>query len=361
MSVRSARDLRSLFAGALLALAGAAMAAAAPMEKSLLTSDGTLYVVQAGTAADLGVAGPSIAPSDFIIEWSAKRQDGSQQIGIIPGTANRNAKRDLDLAYDEGSGALVLLWSEHFSYLNQIHLAILRSGSWETVALAPNLGLTRAFHPKMHLSHHAVRYEVEGGAQVSATRSLLSIIFWEEASSAQARYAPIFLDEDLDEQELKVYDLPTLLPAGGAVAVAPRVAPGAYMFPSLQSEGVSGAVLASFADLGRQKQYVVKIAFPESLGRPGHDNLTWQRRRIPVVGVLGSGPLVDSLPDMMDMTLETVIGVGYKPTHYWKDRDVVRYIRFDGRAWAAARSIGLDEQMSYERAVRLIEEMARRN
>ena len=85
------------------------------------------------------------------------------EVGIIPGTANRNAKRDLDLTYEEDSGALVLLWSEYFSYLNQIHLAILRSGTWETVALAPNLGMPRAFNPRMLLSHHAVRYDLEDG------------------------------------------------------------------------------------------------------------------------------------------------------------------------------------------------------
>ena len=133
-----------------------------------------------------------------------------------------------------------------------------------------------------------------------------------------------------------------------------------HMFPSLQSEGLGGAVLATFADLGREKQFVVKITFPDNLGRPGSGNLTWQRRRIPVVGVMLDAPLAP-FPEMNYLSVGTVIGAGYKPTQYWKDRDSVRYIRFDGRSWAAARSIVLDEQMSYERAVRLIEEMAGRN
>ena len=356
MTVRAA--FRRLLCAAVLVVGSAAVLLGAPIEKSLLTPDGTLYVVQAGTAADLGVAGSNILPSDFIIEWTARRQDGTVEVGIIPGTANRNAKRDLDLTYEEDSGALVLLWSEYFSYLNQIHLAILRQGTWETVALAPNLGMPRAFNPRMLLSHHAARYELEDGRQVTASRPLLSIIWWEEAARAQARYAPIFLDEDLNAQDLKVYDLPALVgqdtPAGGAAPLR------SHMFPALQSEGLGGAVLATFSDLGRQKQFVVKITFPDNLGRPGSDNLTWQRRRIPVVGIMLDSPL-SPLPEMNDLSIGTIIGAGYKPTLYWQDRDTVRYIRFDGRVWAATRSIALGEQMSYERAVRLIEEMARRN
>lgn len=349
--------LRHLFCAVLVAGAAAALLAA-PIEKSLLTPDGTLYAVQAGTAADLGVAGGNILPSDFIIEWTARRQDGSVEVGIIPGTANRNAKRDLDLTYEEDSGALVLLWSEYFSYLNQIHLAILRSGNWETVALAPNLGMPRAFNPRMLLSHHVARYDLEDGRQITANRPLLSIIWWEEASKAQARYAPIFLDEDLNAQELKVYDLPLLV--GQDAPAAATAARRSHMFPSLQSEGLGGSVLATFADLGRQKQFVVKITFPDNLGRPDPGNLTWQRRRIPVVGVMLDSPLAP-IPEMNDLSVGTVIGAGYKPTQYWQDRDSVRYIRFDGRNWAATRSIVLGDQMSYERAVRLIEDMARRN
>jgi hypothetical protein len=356
MTMRAA--FRRLLCAAVLLAGSAAVLLAAPIEKSLLTPDGTLYAVQAGTAADLGVAGGNILPTDFIIEWTARRQDGSVEIGIIPGTANRNAKRDLDLTYEEESGALVLLWSEYFSYLNQIHLAILRGGNWETVALAPNLGMPRAFNPRMLLSHHTVRYEVEDGREVTANRPLLSIIWWEEASKAQARYAPIFLDEDLNAQDLKVYDLPLLVgPDAPAASTAPL---RSHMFPSLQSEGLGGAVLATFADLGRQKQFVVKITFPDNLGRPGSDNLTWQRRRIPVVGIMLDSPLAP-IPELHDLSVGTVIGAGYKPTQYWQDRDTVRYIRFDGRAWAATRAITLGEEMSYERAVRLIEDMARRN
>ena len=355
MTMRAA--IRHLFCAGLLAGAAAALLAA-PIEKSLLTPDGTLYAVEAGRAADLGVAGGNILPTDFIIEWTARRQDGSVEVGIIPGTANGNAKRDLDLTFEEDSGALVLLWSEYFSYMNQIHLAILRSGTWETVALAPNLGMPRAFNPRMLLSHHSARYELEGGREVTANRPLLSIIWWEEASRAQARYAPIFLDEDLNAQELKVYDLPVLV---GQDAPAAATAPlRSHMFPSLQSEGLGGSVLANFADLGRQKQFVVKITFPDNLGRPDSGNLTWQRRRIPVVGVMLDSPLAP-IPEMVDLSVGTVIGAGYKPTQYWQDRDSVRYIRFDGRNWAATRSIVLGEQMSYERAVRLIEDMARRN
>ena len=101
--------LRSLLVAAAF-VAGLSMPAAAE-EKSLLAADGTLYEVQAGLAADLGLAEGS-APDDYVIEWTARRQDSSIQVGVVPGTQNANVKRNLDLAFDEPSGSLLLLWKE---------------------------------------------------------------------------------------------------------------------------------------------------------------------------------------------------------------------------------------------------------
>lgn len=343
--------LAALLACALLPARALAEAA---QEKALLTAGGTLYSVQAGLAADLGISDRSVAPNDFVIEWTVKGQDGKKAIGLIPSTVNRNPKRDLALTFDEQSASLVLLWTEHFSYLSDIRLAILREGSWRTAELVPNLGLPRAHNPRMLLTHDTVTEQNDEGKEISRTRSILHVIWLEESSRVQARYVPVFLEEDLGTQKLTLYDLSVLAGSGGPTDLE-GIPSGAYSFPSLQPEGLDGAILVSFADLtrDRQRHYVARIKYDGKEEKVG--------RRIPVMGVKGSAPLPASAPDTQDVFGGTVIGGGYRPTLHWSDGEAVKYIRFDGERWSSVKTIGLDEKMTYEKAKALVEEMGKRN
>jgi hypothetical protein len=339
-------------------LAAVAMPAFAE-EKSLLAADGTLYEVHAGLAADLGIAeGP--APDDYVIEWTSRDQDGAIHVGIVPGTQNRNVKRNLDLAFDEPSGSLLLLWKEELAPVSVLQLGVLRQGGWKTSVLLPNLGFSKAYNPQMRLSHSSVRWTGTDGQVVERNRSILSIVWWEESQYAQARYAPIFLDEEnFDVSNVAVYDLPVLSGGGGPTAYD-DIPASAYSFPSLHSDGPSGAILASFADLNGHKNKVVRITFPTDLGVPEEGNVTWQRRHIPIVGVVGESPLAPTAPVRMT-SIGTAIGTGYRPTFYWRDGDHVLYTRFDGHEWASVKAIPLSETMSYERALALVIGMASSN
>jgi hypothetical protein len=333
-------SIRTLLATA--ALAVALVAPASAEEKSLLAADGTLYEVRAGLAADLGLTEGDVAPDDYLIEWTERRQDGSIQVGVIPGTVGRNVKRNLDLAFDERSGSLLLLWKE------------------ETSVLLPNIGFARSFNPQMRLSHSTVRWTGENGQTVTSERSILSIIWWEESQYAQARYAPIFLDEDtLDASNVVAYDLPLLAGGGGSTTYEDFPA-GAYMFPSLHSDGPSGTILASFADLHSAKNVVVRITFPTDLGTPDPNNITWMRRHIPIVGVVGESPIAPTAPVRIT-SVGTTIGAGYRPTYYWREGDKLLYTRFDGRGWASVKGIAINETMPYERALALVVSMAASN
>jgi len=357
--VNRALSLRSLFLAAALA-AGLAAPAAAD-EKSLLAADGTLYEVRSGRASDLGLAGAGLLPDDYVIEWITRTQDGPVRLGVVPGTQNRNAKRNLDLAFDEASGKLLLLWKEELSVLNKLHLGVFRDNTWTISELLPNLGFAHAFNPQMRLSHPTVRIEDSEGNPANRTLSLLSVIWWEESQYAQARYAPIFLDdESSDLSSVAVYDLPVLA-GGGGPTTYDEVPSSAYLFPSLHSDGPAGPILASFADLHARKSIVVRITFPTDLGKPSDENnITWQRRHIPIVGVVGEAPLVPTVPIRLS-SMSTTLGAGYRPTHHWRDGDRLFYTRFDGREWASARAIQLDETMSYDRALALVVGMATSN
>lgn len=325
-------------------------------EKSLLASDGTLYVVRSGSAADLGISG-GFSPSDRLIEWSLRKQDGRVQQGLVPETVNGDLKHDLQLAYDEPTRSLVLLWNEDLTVLNVLRFGIFRDGAWAVANLLPNLGFAHAYNPQMLLSHQTVTLQDDYGNPITQTRTLLSVIWWEQAQYAQARYAPIFLDGDTSAGDVQVYDLPALVGGGGpASATHPA---GSYMYPSLQSEGIGGAILASFADLATNKHYVIRITYPNNLGKPGPDNATWLRRRIPVVGVASDGPISDDVPVVIE-AVRTVIGASYRPTLVWNTNSAVFFTHFDGKAWSSA-TIPLNDSMTYERAMGLVQEMATRN
>jgi hypothetical protein len=350
-------SLRSLLVATAF-VAGLAMPAAAE-ERSLLAADGTLYEVHAGLAADLGLA-EGLAPDDYVIEWTARDQDGSIHVGVVPGTQSRNVKRNLDLAFDEPSGSLLLLWKEELTPVSVLQLGVLRDGKWKTSVLLPNLGFSKAYNPQMRLSHSTVRWTEANGETAERNRSILSIVWWEESQYAQARYAPIFLDEEnFDLSDVAVYDLPVLAGGGGPTSYEDLPA-AAYVFPALHSDGPSGAILASFADLNGRKNKVVKITFPTDLGAPGEGNVTWMRRHIPIVGVVGESPLAPTTPIRIT-SMGTALGTGYRPTFYWRDGDRVLYTRFDGHEWASVKAIPLSDKMSYERALALVIGMAASN
>src|ERR1700693_1395165 len=100
----------------------------------------------------------------------------------------------------------------------------------------------------MLLSHPVVHTLDADGKDVTTTQSVLSVIWWEESNISQARYAPIFFDEDSTASQVQVYDLPATI-CGGGPASGTKYPSTAYMYPSLQLEGIGGAILASFADL----------------------------------------------------------------------------------------------------------------
>ena len=356
--MKRSRPVRLFLFAAALAL-GLAVPAVAE-EKSLLAVDGTLYEVRAGLAADLGSADGNVAPDDYLIEWTERRQDGSVRIGIVPGTATHTVKRNLDLAFDARTGSLLLLWKEELAPLSVLQLGVLREGTWRTSVLLPNIGFARSFNPQMRLSHSTVHVEDAEGHDTSRDLSILSIVWWEEAQYAQARYAAIFLDDDgLDASNVAVYDLPVLAGGGGATSYD-EYPPGSFLFPSLHSDGPAGPILASFADLHSGKNVVVRITFPTQLGTPDENNITWMRRHIPIVGVVGEAPIATTAPVRVN-SMGTTIGSNYRPTFYWRDADKLLYTRYDGREWASVKAIQLSETMSYERALALVVSMAASN
>jgi len=351
---------RLLAAVAFAALPGLAFALE---EQSLLTTAGTLHVVRTGRAVDLGVDDASIPARSNLIEWTSRAQDGTLSMAIIPNTVSLNEKHGLQLAFDDQTQTLLVLWIDEGGYW-QVRVGALHDGVWTNSGLIPSQGISRAYNPRMAITHQAVTHLDEQDQPVARTSSILSIIWWEEALVGQARLANLFLDEaNFDTASLATSDLPALVGSGGDVSYD-GIPAGAYMYPGLQADGLSGAVMASFADLHDQKHKVVNIRFPADQGKPSDPaDVNWKRRHIPIVGVATEGPVARMIPTLADTRegVRTAIGSGYRPTLSWREGDTLKFSRLDGAEWAPVRSITVDDAMTYDRALALVTSMGERN
>jgi hypothetical protein len=355
---------RSGFFRALLAAAALAIVpvvALALEEQSLLTPDGTLHVLRAGRAIDLGVE--DAPPESILIEHSSRAQDGTTTLGILPGSESYQDKRGLQLGFDEQTGTLLLLWTEDISAYSHIRVGVFRDGAWTNSPLLPSQGISRAYNPQMRVTHQTVSYLDENDATVTKTSSIVAVVWWEEATWLQARLAVLFLDEsEFDSANLAVYDLPAL--TGGIGASRYNDVPaGAYLFPSLQADGLSGAILAAYADLHDAQLRVLKVQFPDFQGKPSEQgNMDWKRRHIPIVGVMSEGPVPGGAPGMKEkLGVGTSIGTGYRPTLYWLEDSSLKYMRLGATDWEPIHSIAIDATMTYEKALDLVVGMGSRN
>jgi hypothetical protein len=359
--------IAAIILAACLPSAASALSATSYEEQSLLTADGTLHVVRAGTAVDLGVTDVAASASNYVIDWTSRGQDGTVTTAIIPGTDSDFGKTGLHLAFDEQTSTLLLIWTEYIAPFSQIQVAVLRNGVWTNTALLPNTGLSGAYNPQMIVTHQPVSWLDENDNAVTATASILNVMWWEDAQYGQARLATLFLDEgSFDPSAVAVYDLPTLLGGGGETSYR-GIPTGAYLFPSLEADGLSGGLIASFADLHDQMEKVVRIRYPSDRGKPSQPgNLKWQRRHIPIVGIASEGPIARMTPMLAynaspDSAVGTSIGAGYKPTMYWRDGASLKYVRLDGADWTPVRSVAIDDTTTYDKALALVTGMGSRN
>lgn len=343
----------------LIGMAAAVLAATAGAEeRSLLTVDGTLYHVQSGYYRDLEPGGTLAAPSDFVIRWDSRDQSGLLQSGIIPGTTNGDPKNQFDLAYDSLSQSLVLVWNDRVQVINSIHFAILQKGIWTASQLLPSGIFSFASNPRILITHQTVQDLDASGNEVDSQRSVISVIWWEESVRPRARLAPIFVENgSFNLADMQIYDLPELV--GSQTIEWPAILDNPlYESPSLQQDGLSPKVLATFADVATQTVQVAQITFPSDF-RHVIDPLHGRH----VVVILGhnSSPILSAVPSNPTL-LGTVVGSSYEPTVYWQsDPDHVSYAISDGTQWSPTRTVTLTPTLGADGAVNLIRKMAIQN
>jgi len=343
----------------LLAAAAVAILArpAGAEERSLLTPEGILYHVESGLYKSFEPTGTAAQPDDYVIHWDSRSQSGEVLSGIIPGTDNADVKDQFDIAYDSLSQAFFLVWNDRVSMLNSVQFAIYQGGIWTQAQLVPSGVFSFANHPRILITHETVQ-DLDGeGNEVDTPRSVISFIWWEDSGRPHARFAPIFVENcSLDISDIQIYDLPDLV-GSTSVVLSTVLQNPLYKYPSIQQDGFSSGVLASFGDAATGNLQVVRIGFPSDFrGRTPAGG----RHSIVILGY-SAVSMPQSVPDT-STRLGTVIGGGYQPTVYWQNDDSsVNYSIARGTAWSATRSVALTPKLSADSAIALIGQMAAQN
>ncbi len=350
---------RLLLRAVLWGIAAAVVASAAGAEeRSLLTSDGVLYHVQSGYYRTLEPQGTAAEPTDFVIRWDWRDQSGAVASGIVPGTDNPDPKDQFDLAFDSLSQSLILVWNDRLQVLNSVQFAIFQKGIWSQTALLPGGVFSFASNPRILITHQTVQDAADDGTEIASSRSIISVIWWEDSFRPRARFAPIFVENGtFNLADIQIYDLPDLVGSQSIEQTAILTNP-LYAIPSIQQEGLSANVLATFADVASQSIQVVRIGFPSDFRHvidPMHG------RHVPVILGHSGSPLLLAVPPTPTL-LGTIVGSSYQPTVYWQsDPDHVSFAVSNGAAWSDTRTVALSGAITADAAVNLIRRMAIQN
>ena len=332
-------------------------------EQTLLTADGTVHVVRAGRAIDLGIQDATLSPEDA----SSSGPRGPDERCPSPSFRHRvrGAKRGPPGAFDERDATLLLLVPRHLGVLpDPRRRSPLRRVT--NSGLLPNRHLA-AFNPQMRVTPRPSAPQRPDVPSPDELDSLHHLVGGASTPGALLAFPGRECFRPGEPVDLR---LPVLTGGGGAELSREGIAAGAICSES-PDRRLTGAFLISYADLHDQRHKVVRVQFPDDQGKPSEPgNLKWQRRHIPIVGIASSGPIARMAPSLEQnagmetgtgMSVGTSIGSGYVPTLYWRDGEFLKYSRLEGADWSAVRSIAIDAVMTYEKALALVTGMGARN
>ena len=357
-----------LAASLLLVCFGSNVASA---DTAVLSRNGTLYEVFIAPYRDV-VAGASVvryfAAQDYpVVGLRTTAPDGNVALEVVDGTFTSEPKGLPSVAVDETTGAVIVCYSKYQGLMSDLHVAVQRDGLWVGQDIAANPGLYLSLNPQMTATRQQyLAFDGKGGT-VTKSRTIFSLVWWEESGLSQARYAPIFVEDGvLAIGAVVAFDLNDLMGHGGSTDIS-GLPSSSYMFPAVQGDPAStnGGVLISFANLVTRREQVISVTFPADLTKlsgassPGGFPDAQVRSHVPVGRELGDGPIL--------MNRDTQVEVGYfiaptgRATSWWVDSTGLRYIQNDAAATDQPKTLLIRPDFPVDRALNVIREMTFRN
>lgn len=359
----------SPFLPALLAVAATVLLVAGPVfaDSAVVAPNGTLYEVFPARYGDV-VTLPDDSPDSEtpILALRVTPSGGTSSVEIVDGTVDFNQEGSVSVEFEDTTGTLFVAYTKARGLMADMHVAIRRDAVWSGHDILPNRGIYLSINPKVVVTRQEyVVFDAEG-LPVTKTRSIFSLIWWEESGPSQARYAPIFVEDgELRVDAVQAWNLNEL--AGAAGYTDPTGLPvSAFSYPAVQADPTNnGGVLVTFANLATRKQQVLRITFLDDLveaSPPGSTSVpeeVWSRAHVPIGRSAGGG----RIPVNMDTLSQVDATISQKgvTTFHWVEASAMRFVRSDDGDEAQARHLALRPDLSAEKALRLVKALAEKN
>lgn len=344
MTTHPRRPFASRLRTALLGLAvccGVLGGSRADAAGAVLAKNGTLYEVF-GTNYGAVISGASA--SDAATPVIALRTTVSGQVPtveVVGGSVNDLLKFGESLEFEDSTQTLFVVYTslQVQGFFADTHVAMRRNGGWSVGRFVANPGLYFSVNPRVVVTRQTYNDFDSLGAVVTKTRSILSLVWWEESALSQARYAAVFIEDGA----LKLDDIVGMNLnefAGSAGPTDNRNLPtSSYMYPAVQRDpATNGGVFVSFANLATRMQQVLRVGFPDDYTQPATGATASTPARIPNSRTtpIGRGgrqfplPMAISLPFTLEVG--TIISPAAVPTFWWVRDGTLTYLTGDAES-----------------------------
>ncbi len=341
--------LRSL--AILLVAAAATAAVAAPAH--FLDRNGVLWTAAA-------------APEGLVL---AGQRDGQELVRTtvpfalaIDGTSDTQ----IQVAADELTGKVVVVWQRNWSEVaSEIMLAVWRDGTWERIEhLTPQVD-EHARHPVISVSQVATAVPEpspeDADRTVPVRDSFIHIAWWEGSDeSAHGSYALLNLSAAADESDaLLRRDLDDLVGLG--LSCDGTAAPEILEHPLFADQASRDRALLFFGSRRSCLFFLAEVRLVvEAPAQPDPESglvVTAQRKRhVPVFGVRRAF----AAPHQLNLEgARITIGSDLQPVAYRVVGPTIEYVVAGDDGWSPQRTLAVDEGLTLDQAIPLIQGLAR--
>lgn len=199
---KTSRTLQTLLAG-LWILVLAAPAAAAPMDSTVLGSDGELYRVDSAVSES----------ENPFLALHIQRPDGTTEMVTVPGTEGFGVESSPYLHYENASKTLFVTWEERFNFIHaRIWLIGYRQGGWsEAIEVAEDpFALKR--ESRLTATHDSFVVPLPAGGEISVVRTVLHVVWVQERFDGQfVAYAPVTLINGFYVGHHEIFDIASMV------------------------------------------------------------------------------------------------------------------------------------------------------
>ncbi|MRR12133.1 hypothetical protein EG835_06625 [bacterium] len=353
---------------AAVAFAGALLCAPAYGDSAVVAANGTLYEVVPANYGDL-IPLPGGSPETTMpaLGLRISPSDQPSHLELVDGTADFEREGSVSVEFEETTGTLFVAFTKSRGLVTDMHVTVRRDGVWYAHDVLSNIGhYYLSINPKVVVTRQRYITFDEGGAAVEKTRSIFSLVWWEESGPSQAKYAPIFVEDGaLRTDAVQAWNLNALAGAEGPTDSS-GFPTSAYSHPGVQADRASnGGVLVTFANLFTRTQQVLRITFLDDLVKaspPGATSVpdeVWARAHFPI-GRTGGGGRIP-----MNMTTSSEVGTTVSQTgvttFHWLEDGMMRFATSGDPEGASPRRLALRPDLSAEKALALVKALAEKN